>query len=228
MISKKGFSLIEMMVVTAVFGVIATSMGSLILNQLQSVQYMEDKISQNSFNMDLKQLVENSDACDASLLNLLIPNIGAAPVSTTLKDKNGTVIYDTGDPTKNIYDRLQISSIMVSNLDITPLQTSGTLKMTVATERQRRGGGGSMLRPIEYKISVGVNAARRVTECSPSALTPPPIRFLSGAKASCPVDTAASGCSADGEKSCVPDGGGIYGCYNTGARGSSCYLFCRK
>jgi type II secretory pathway pseudopilin PulG len=232
---EAGFLLLELIFVTIVIGVITAGVGNLFLSQLKSAYFVDDQLSKNDLKMEVQNILSVADACNATFTGAYVPGVGAPPTTVSLKNSAGNIVYSTTGPSpKNIYDRITITSIAFTNVSVPGPSSAGVVQLSINLQRIRTGGGPTDLNPLNFNVPVSVGAGRNIIQCgtivtSPSGIQAAPRSFSPGQTVSCTAPASATGCSAEGEKSCVPDASGTnFTCVSSGARGSRCQLFCRE
>jgi prepilin-type N-terminal cleavage/methylation domain-containing protein len=165
--SMKGFSLIELLVVTTILGFIAAGISSLLANQMNISVYIDDKASRRDLKVELDRLLSTEASCVATLDALTIPLIGVDKDLGVLsiKDQAGNLAFST-----NSFEGLNISNATLRNLDITNTATSGMTELTFNLERQKSRDGRQMLQGLSFKLNTTVDSAtREITNCSTSS-----------------------------------------------------------
>jgi hypothetical protein len=160
---QRGVSLINVIVAAGVTAVLALAMVNLTSNQLQSVAYLEDKLSQ----IDMKNLLISSlsvgDACTQTLEG---KGVQPSQELRQIKGKDGKIIIDLDDSDLSVYEKLNLNNIRLENVD-TPAaaDSEGMMTLFIDTERQRSGGGPTELKPVKLTIRVDTDGSGNIATC---------------------------------------------------------------
>jgi prepilin-type N-terminal cleavage/methylation domain-containing protein len=159
---KNGFSLIEVMIVAAIFGFISLAIGKLIIEQQKSITYFEERMEKIQLTRTLETILSDQQACHHSLSGLQIPNQNATIQIANLKDNLGRAVVRSNQKD----GRLNIGQITLINQTLVAPLTSGLVDIIVPVNRTGTGGGPSHFKPLQHKVRVRVNSSNVVIGCA--------------------------------------------------------------
>ncbi|NQZ00325.1 MAG: prepilin-type N-terminal cleavage/methylation domain-containing protein [Bdellovibrionales bacterium] len=166
--NEQGFSLAEVMVASAILGVITMAMMSMTRNQMRAMNFMEDRMSMMTLRTEIKQQLLVEGVCKSTFLGMKVKD---NPVPITIKSQNGLVLYSDSIPEKSRYDSLEIESLTLNNVDVPNNIGSGWVEVVAQTKRLRDGTGPKVLRPARARIRVQVDSARIIRSCDTGRVT---------------------------------------------------------
>ena len=150
--NNSGFSLVEIMIAGAIMGVIILGTTQMLQGQMQTVSFLEDKLSGLDFKGTLIGKLNNEDACKETLGGLAVSN---SQNLTAIKAADGSVTYSTTDTSLSSFNKLDITRIQLQNVNLVNAANQfGEMKILVSLKRQRLGGGPPELKPLEITLGV--------------------------------------------------------------------------
>jgi len=172
---QKGFSLISAVVAAGLMSAIGLGVSNLIIQQSNSVSYLEDRLAKVDLKTKVTSLLSEGSSCANTFGGLGVPAVSTptqifqTPLKNVIGD-DGVVFLETG--TSNIDDRLyqqlEITSINLENLNV-PIGGSvvetGRVK-TVMNVRRTRGLGNIDMAPIELELDVETDVNDLVVSCN--------------------------------------------------------------
>lgn len=166
-LNQRGSALIQVIVASAVVGILSLSIASMIHQQQQSVAYLEDSLSYVSLQAELTKVFSSPDHCTQNVEHTAMGAVGTAH-KFTLKDQLGKTLYT---PTAGgRFDKLNLTA-SIHNVGVNTVNSSGGAEVVIEVVRQRSGGGPQHLKPIKFNAIVAVDGSKEVTLCSPEGVT---------------------------------------------------------
>jgi prepilin-type N-terminal cleavage/methylation domain-containing protein len=205
---NKGFSIIEVVISMSIMSVLALGMGTLITNQSRSLIQLEDRLSKVDLKRTIEQVLSYSDACKKSFQN---KNMSTGVVNNlSLKDQFNNPQISTGDN----FDRLKVNNIKLQG---NPIVANALNNVDLVI--QLADILGMVFKPLTFPMSVNLNAARTITDCSFTGASNIEFQWMP----SCTLPWVSMGLydcdSGDGqstnEDSCSNGGTGTWLCYRT-------------
>ena len=163
-----GFSLAEVMVASAILGAMSLALMTMIQNQNQAMNFMEDRMSLLSLRTELSQTLLIDSVCKTSLEGIQVAD---QPVPLTIKNGMGQVLFSDQIDEKRRYDSLEIESLSLRNVDVPDHVGSGWVEVVAKTKRLRKGTGPLHFRPAVARIRVNVDSDRVIRSCDTGRVT---------------------------------------------------------
>lgn len=133
--NKKGFSLVEILVVTGIFSIIGLAITNLAYNQIQSTYFIEDKMEHLSLEKLAFLYLQDQQSCEQSLNGIVVANTPTA--ITEIKDSGGNgQIQSNGD-----FGNLAVGQMIIENNSVAAAPGGGIVDVTIPVTRKRSGGG---------------------------------------------------------------------------------------
>lgn len=199
--NQKGFSLVEMMIVVGIMSVAMLGFSQFFLNQLQALNYVEDKQSYLEFRKRIFDLLADTTICTQSLQTVNKPSPNT-PSPFEVKDDGGQVLYSGTNQAQSTYDKIAIKSIEITTPVSIANNTSTDVDLDIRTQRLRSGGGPLEFSPITAKIKVQVDGSGQIVSCASNTASidclerMPPLNLSGAATIPIPSDAKAVRLSA--------------------------------
>lgn len=158
---ETGATLIELLIAAGVTAIVLLVITTAIVNQLQSVSYLEDKLAWGDLSKEASFLLADQAACDHSLKGAAILS---GPQNVIIKDNGGGARFAAAG-THSAYEKIRISSIQVKNKTISGASQTGVAEVVIKTIRTRQGGGPQALNDITLPVSAKTDALGRIDAC---------------------------------------------------------------
>lgn len=158
---SKGFSLIEILVSTAVLSIIAVAASQFFLSQNQMIIYLDTKMSRTQFRGDLALQLSNTANCAASFAGQSLTQ--GTQLDVTIKNLAGQVQYDAKNPQKSRYDKLIINRIYLDGINIPPIGGLGDINLVLNVSSPSQS---LALSDIVQKIGVTTDSTGKILSCS--------------------------------------------------------------
>ncbi|MEO0334923.1 MAG: prepilin-type N-terminal cleavage/methylation domain-containing protein [Pseudomonadota bacterium] len=165
---SRGFSLAEVMIASAILGVITLGLMSMTQNQMSALNYMEDKMSVLSLGTEIKQNLLLASVCKSTLEGLKIQD---GPIPIAIRDQNGKTLFSDTVKEKRRYETVEIDKLTLQNVDVPDHVGSGWVEIVAETKRLRKGAGPQKLRPARARIRVTVDTDRIIRNCDTGRVT---------------------------------------------------------
>lgn len=165
--NPRGFSLIEVLIVTLIGGIMAASFSALTVYQLKSASYVEDMISRDKLTNSIQLILSDSVACQETFSGVSVPGIDQSRSNIRIQDKNGADVYRaTSGGNRQYFEQLEIQQIRMKNIDIGPGESSGRIEISLDLKRNRSGGGptGLSVNNLEYRVQID-STSRMIESC---------------------------------------------------------------
>ena len=172
-INNDGFSLVELLIAAFLLSIVLYSSMSLMTQQTESVKFVETRFNQLNFLQQIKNILDDPDACKETLETKKIsqestPNINdAGDTFDQIKNKSGEVIY-----TKNVkYENEQVSihSMRVVNLSVKSKPGTGVVRLKIKLKRHQ-GSRETVSTFSSISALVTTDNQNKITTCSTQAL----------------------------------------------------------
>ena len=164
--NERGFSLIQVVVAASLMSVISLGIASLIHNQSQNINYLEDRLSHQNLKIEFDALVNS--LCLKQLKDLQIPKLTKEIKKIKLVRTDGNDLYNPYTPDQNNFEMLKIDRVTIQNVTLLGSLLNGRIELSLYPKRIRRGGGPTELKPFKKEINVTINNTlqRKVTGCN--------------------------------------------------------------
>ena len=158
------------MVSVAIMGTISLAMVQMMQNQLQTINYLEDKMAMMNLRNELAINLQSAAVCEQTLLGVRIKD---EPQAVKIRDRNGKPILSNEPEESNLnkFETLLIDNITVKNIDVPTTMGNGWIEFQVNASRTRQGAGPPTFKPATYRTRVMVNSSRSVLSCDADRIT---------------------------------------------------------
>lgn len=165
--SKRGFSLAEMLVAVAIFGIIGAALTSWLMNMNKSTQNVAQKGEFNSLVNEIQGVFNNTGTCTAALSAqpaFSVANMATIPGTFTPAIPVGLQLGATNYAAGFQYSpSLQIDTLNFTGID---RASAGQFVLQLELKMKRLGADGAPLRPHLFNVIVQVDTNRKITGCS--------------------------------------------------------------
>jgi len=159
-----GFSLVSVLMAASIMTVLGVMVSQTIIQQGQSVSYLEDRLAKVDFKNKMLSMFSIGDSCTNTLVGKSILDEQTLDV---IKDQNDVTNIDLNTGTSKAHESLIIGSIDLDNIDTPNAPSSeGRMTLSINMERVRTGGGPKALSPVELSLRVRTGAAGLIESCT--------------------------------------------------------------
>ena len=162
---NQGFSLVELMIAVSIMSVVLYGSMTMFSNQMNNLKVFENKLSKLNLEKELGKIVAESASCNSAIT---FPISFSDPSNSVfnnieISDKYGNLLISPDvTSSKNVYDHLQMSSIVLTNPNNIPANGSGIATLLVFPKPKNSK---LSMSPIEVPIEVVLDATGDVSSC---------------------------------------------------------------
>lgn len=164
--NAKGFSLVSVVVASAVGLIVMGALLKVLLSQNENVAYLEDRLSKTNLKSTLQNLLTPL-ACQNTFRGQGVPS--SPRTIAQLRDATNNIVYQVPQPSGGYpeFEKLVIEKMELHNIDLpSSADASGRMKFVVFPQRIRNKG--AKLSPIEIELDVATDVSSLINDCSQS------------------------------------------------------------
>ena len=171
--NSRGFTLAEVLIASAILGVLAITSGSIVVNLAKMQKTVDDKVIVNEFLAQMGQYFRSASGCDA-LKNKILTSAKEPLILTDFMQYYANSTDEVKDGSVIVPSRVRVNSITVRRAPNTaPVATSlngvnfssTSAEVAVALQIMQAGGETLAVRERVYTIPVLTNSANIIQHC---------------------------------------------------------------